>query len=289
MQTILDDFRLTVPSPIVNVATVRHLSPFRYPGGKTWLVPKVLSGLRSLAAKPLVFVDPFLGGGSVPLAALIEGCVERVVLCEIDPAVASVWKVIFSPDYRKLCSLILNFDISREKVLDVISREPRTALDRAFQTIVRNRTFRGGILANGASLVRIGENGRGVASRWYPETLVKRIQLLHGYTDRVSFIEGDGMEVLKRFAPDPTAFIFIDPPYTAGAGKRAGSRLYDHSDLDHEAIFSTLAGGRAQFMMTYDDDLDVLRMAKINGFILQHIAMKNTHHRCMNELLITRS
>ena len=33
---------------IVNVASVKHLSPFRYPGGKTWLVPRVREWLATL-------------------------------------------------------------------------------------------------------------------------------------------------------------------------------------------------------------------------------------------------
>ena len=236
----------------------------------------------------MVFIDPFLGGGSVPLAALIEGFVERVVLSEIDPSVAAVWKIIFSLEAESLCSKIAAFRITRDNVIEVLASEPKNTLDLAFQTVVRNRTSRGGILATGASLVKIGENGRGVASRWYPETLVERIQLLNKFSDRVLFYERDGLELLRLHAPDPNAFIFVDPPYTAGSGKRAGSRLYDYSVLDHELIFSLLAEGRAQFMMTYDDDLDVLRMALKNGFVLQHLAMKNTHHQKLNELLITR-
>jgi len=289
MRAILDGPQLTLVAPIVNVATVRHLSPFRYPGGKTWLVPKVLSTLRNLRVKPKVFVDPFTGGGSVPLAALVEGCVDQIVLREIDPAVAAVWKVVFSSDWVFLCKQISHFEMNRDNVISLISQEPQSTLEKAFQTIVRNRTFRGGILASGASLVKTGENGRGVASRWYPETLVKRIKLLSELADRITFTEGDGVQLLKEYASKSEAFIFVDPPYTAGAGKRAGLRLYDHSNLDHNAIFESLAQGHAQFMMTYDDDLDVLRMAKKNGFMLQHIAMKNTHHKCMNELLITRS
>lgn len=276
-------------TPIVNVSAVRHLSPFRYPGGKTWLVPKVLSTLRARKKKPTVFVDPFLGGGSVPLAAVVEGLVEEAILCEMDSSVAAVWQVVFSRDYRKLCRLILDFEIEREHVMEVILDEPRTTLRRAFQTIVKNRTFRGGILASGASLVKTGENGRGVASRWYPETLVKRIELLHEFNNRVTFIHGDGLDLLARYAPNPCAFIFVDPPYTAGGGKRAGSRLYEHSEVDHELIFRTLETGQADFMMTYDDDIDVLNMSRRNGFMLQYLQMKNTHHRQMNELLITRA
>ena len=88
---------------------------------------------------------------------------------------------------------------------------------------------------------------------------------------------------------NPNAFIFVDPPYTAGSGKRAGSRLYEHSVVDHELIFSTLSRGSADFMMTYDDDLEVLALAKRSGFLLEHVGMKNTHHREMHELLITRA
>lgn len=45
-----------------NVAQVRQLSPFRYPGGKTWLVPEVRKWLTASKAKPSVFVEPFAGG-----------------------------------------------------------------------------------------------------------------------------------------------------------------------------------------------------------------------------------
>jgi DNA adenine methylase len=33
--------RMPTPNKIVNVASVPQRSPFRYPGGKTWLVPIV--------------------------------------------------------------------------------------------------------------------------------------------------------------------------------------------------------------------------------------------------------
>ncbi len=36
---------------VVNVATVPHRSPFRYPGGKTWLVPRVPDLLRGMMAQ----------------------------------------------------------------------------------------------------------------------------------------------------------------------------------------------------------------------------------------------
>ena len=164
MQTALIPQIATVElAAIVNVATVKHLSPFRYPGGKTWLVPRVLRWLRSHDHRFKTLIDPFAGGGSVPLAILSEGVVDRIVLAEIDEDVASVWVCVFGKDNERLRQRILDFEIGRERVAAELSDPPRDSLDRAFKTILKNRTFRGGILADGASLMKAGENGRGVA------------------------------------------------------------------------------------------------------------------------------
>lgn len=288
MGTVLNDFRLEYAEPIVNVASVRHLSPFRYPGGKTWLVPRVTRYIRSMNRPPTAIVDPFMGGGSIPLSVLVDGLVKKAFLYEIDSNVASVWKTVFSKDADKLCKLIASFELNRENVLDLLATEPKDTLNRAFQTVVRNRTFRGGILAAGASLIKTGENGRGISSRWYPETLISRITVLKSLQHRIEFHETDGVEAIASHTQKQDSFIFVDPPYTVGTGKRAGSRLYNHNNVDHERVFSLLSCGTAPFMMTYDDDIDVLGLAKRHCFVLEYVSMKNSHHNCMQELVITR-
>ena len=42
-------------------------SPFRYPGGKTWLTPFII---RWLSPKVGCIVEPFTGGGNVSIAAI---------------------------------------------------------------------------------------------------------------------------------------------------------------------------------------------------------------------------
>src|SRR5437899_4142922 len=71
-----EDVELTKP---VNVASVPQRSPFRYPGGKTWLVPYIRSWLGSKSPTFRVLIEPFAGGGIVSLTAGFEGLVERVV------------------------------------------------------------------------------------------------------------------------------------------------------------------------------------------------------------------
>jgi hypothetical protein len=65
-----EDVEMTKP---VNVASVPQRSPFRYPGGKTWLVPYIRSWLARTQTPVSVLVEPFAGGGIVGLAAGFEG------------------------------------------------------------------------------------------------------------------------------------------------------------------------------------------------------------------------
>lgn len=273
-----------------NVAQVRQLSPFRYPGGKTWLVPEVRKWLITAKQTPSVFVEPFAGGAMAGLTSAAEGLAEQVFLCELDEDVAAVWATIFQgtdTDVRWLCKQITDFKVKLETVRAVLAGNPRTNKGRAFRTIVKNRMQRGGIMAAGAGLVKTGEAGRGLHSRWYPETLAKRIAILRTLRDRITFEQGDAFAVVRKFANDPNAFFFIDPPYTAG-GKKAGKRLYTHNEIDHEGLFALMATVRGSVMMTYDDTPEVRKMASLHGFRVVPVPMKNTHHEIIRELLILK-
>src|SRR6266853_3041295 len=213
---------------VVNVAAVPHRSPFRYPGGKTWLVPQVRQWLRSLSPRPRELAEPFAGGAIVSLSALFENLVQKIVLVEKDSDVAAVWKTIVYGDGIKLASQVLTFDLTTEAVQGLLAHGPANEFERAFTTIVRNRVQRGGILAAGASMLNKGENGRGIRSRWYPNTLRKRIEAIVRTRQDMSFLEGDGIEFIRYNSYRPETAFFIDPPYTV-----AGRRLYTHSVINH--------------------------------------------------------
>ncbi len=274
---------------IVNVASVPQRSPFRYPGGKTWLVPRIRQWLASLSYQPAEFIEPFAGGAIIGLTVAAEGLADHVTLVELDEAVAAVWQTIIHDDGggEWLAGRIVSFDLTHESAKNVLTQLPRSTRERAFQTIIKNRVNRGGILAPGAGMIKGGENGKGLLSRWYPETLQRRILEIVKLRDRITFIHGDGMEVLRKNIDREEAVFFLDPPYTA-SGKQAGSRLYSHSNLDHELLFDTVDLLAGDFLMTYDDAEEVRQLASLRNFDLQTIAMKNTHHAKMSELLIGR-
>lgn len=273
------------PAKPVNVASVPQRSPFRYPGGKTWLIPQIRRWLGSLPAPPRKLVEPFAGGGIVSLTAVAEGRCAHAHLVEKDADVGAVWEVVTGGGAPRLASRIMEFQPTLSAVTGLLERAPATLEERAFHTIVKNRTFHGGILAPGSAPTRYGEGGRGISSRWYPETLSRRLLEIHGYRDRLSFTGGDGLRVLREEAA-ADAF-FIDPPYTAG-GKKAGRRLYAHFELDHEELFRIAAHLPGDFLMTYDNAPEVRDLAGRHGFDVEPISMRNTHLAEMTELLIGR-
>jgi len=272
---------------VVNVATVPQRSPLRYPGGKTWLVPHIREWLQR--RRPKILIEPFAGGAIVSLTAIMEDLVDAAVMVELDFDVAAFWRTALKGDVA-LQERIRRFEPTVECLREMEQSPPATVEDRGFRTLVLNRTRRGGVLARGASFYNLGENGKGVRSRWYPETLAGRLEAIRQHAGRISFHQGDAMallpDLLQHWGRD--AAVFVDPPYTAAGGKRAGTRLYTHSHIDHAALFAILAEHGADFLMTYDAAPEIVELVHGHGFAAVSLSMKNGHHDRMPELVITR-
>ncbi|MDR1959712.1 MAG: DNA adenine methylase [Planctomycetaceae bacterium] len=269
----------------VNVASVPQRSPFRYPGGKTWLVPRFRQWMKSFQSVPQLMIEPFAGGGILSLTAAFENLAEKILMVELDEQVAAVWKTILSKDIRWLIQRILSFELNVDSVREILSQKPMTTRETAFRTLLKNRTAHGGILAEGAGIIKHGENGKGLHSRWYPETIARRIAAIETVSEKIEFVQTDAIEVLEEYQLTEDVVFFIDPPYTAG-GKHAGSRLYNHCRIDHAGLYSLCAKLNGDFLMTYDNAEEVRTLAEQHGFKTKAIPMKNTHHTKLNELLV---
>ncbi len=273
----------------INVSSVPQLSIFRYPGGKTWFIPYLRIWMQSLNKVPEILYEPFAGGGIVSLTSISENLVKKVHVNEIDPMVSAVWKTSLCSDFSWLCERIVSFDINYSNVMEVLQSEPKNTREQSFKTILKNRCAHGGILADGGGLIKRGENGKGISSRWYPTTLVRRIQRIYSMRSRIIFTEEDGLDILQKDLNNESAIYFLDPPYTAGKkGKRAGRRLYRFADLNHKKLFKISSQIKGNFLMTYDDDFEVKELANSYSMSSALIPMKNTHNSNMIELLISK-
>ena len=267
-----------------NVSSVQQRSPLRYPGGKTWLVPHIKEWLKNPVD---VIVEPFAGGGIVSLTAVMDNLAQQAIMVELDRDISSFWRTALEYP-EEIIQRIQTFTPTRADVERIALKLPERVQDQGFRALVLNRTRRGGILASGSSYIRRGENNGGICSRWYPDTLIFRLKAIADHSDRLLFYEGDGLRTLELLCSRKGAAFFVDPPYTADGGKRAGTRLYTHNSVDHERIFSILAGSNANFLMTYDSSPKVRELVYHYDFDAVSVEMKTTHHQRMTELVITR-
>ena len=266
---------------VVNVASVPKRSPFRYPGGKTWLVPTVRKWFAK-SGDNSVLIEPFAGGGIISLTAIAEHYFNRAIMVELDEDMASAWRTMLSDDCDWLMNQISSFQVSADNINRVVELANNGVKERAFATIVRNRTNHGGILARGSGKIKSGENGKGLASRWYPSTLNKRIAQVNKMKDDIIFIQGDAFDVINNYLDDANVFFFIDPPYTV-----AGRRLYNHYEIDHHRLFELVKQMKGQYLMTYDNSDEVKKWAIEFGMEFLTIPMQTTHLITKEELLIS--
>lgn len=280
--TIFDIGESVTTNPIVNVASVPQRSPFRYPGGKTWLIPIVRQWLKQKGTPINLLIEPFAGGGIVSLTAAFEKLANHIIMVEMDEEIAAVWEVILTGKNKWLAEKILKFDLTHENVKTELDKPNKKLNDIAFCTILKNRIFHGGILAKGSGMIKNGENGKGISSRWYPQTLHDRIVAIDYVKNKMDFIKGDAFEILEENLNNRSAYFFIDPPYTV-----AGKRLYTHFEIDHEKLFYLTSKLSGQYMLTYDDTSEIRHLAYKYNLDFRTTPMKTTHHLEKNEIIIS--
>jgi DNA adenine methylase len=260
------------------------LSPFRYPGGKSWFIKVARRWLSNQPKPPTLLVEAFAGGAGVSLAAVNEGLVRRSTFAELDCDVAAAWESMLNGEAQWLIKKIGAFKMGRRIVEKTLARKPRSKRYRAFTCILRNRTARGGLMTEGAGLIRKGEDRKGISSRWYPDELGNRIRAISSLKNKLTFTRSDGFQLIRRHLHHTRAVFFVDPPYT-----QAARRLYTHWEIDHEKLFKLLSRAKGAVLMTYDDTSEIRTLARKHGFRFKRISMRTTHHQRKRELMISKS
>ncbi|MCF8236321.1 MAG: hypothetical protein K9G67_15555 [Bacteroidales bacterium] len=185
-------------------------------------------------------------------------------------------------DHNWLADKIYSFNLTPDNANSILQKENKTIKEQAFSTILKNRIFHGGIITKGSGLIKNGENGKGIKSRWYPKTLRDRILAIGYVKTKMSFISGDAFAELEKIKDHVKTYSFIDPPYTV-----AGKRLYTHFEIDHDALFALTAELKGKFMLTYDDTAEIRGLVEKYNLSYRTIPMKTTHNIQKNEIIIS--
>ncbi len=257
------------------------LSPLRYPGSKRILARYVAQALELNHLKPSLYIEPFVGGGSVALQLLQDLAVDEVILMDRDPWVAAFWRSVFW-DTDWLAEQIESCEVSLEQWQLLKASDPQTTRQQAWAGFFLNRTSFSGILEEKAGPLGGYDQASDykIDCRFPRATLVERVRAISAHRDRVRAVWclswEEGIEKIRhqqRAAelPADDLFFYFDPPFFQKA-----SRLYrfyfQHSD--HCRLRDFLLGLPDKWLLSYDSAEDV---ADLYGDAIQ-LGTNGTQH-----------
>lgn len=228
----------------------KHISPLRYPGGKSKLIDYIYNQLDT---NKKTFVEAFCGGASVSLAMLKAGVVDHIVLNDLDFGIYSLFNSIIY-DTEWLVQVIHNINPSKElyfnKRATILSNYKNTTeREAALAMLIVNRmAFSGIIKANPMNDLK---------SRWNPEKLIKRIKWIAGQRNHITLLNQPAKAIIEEYYWSNNNTLFIDPPYY-----KKGKSLYNlyYTERQHEELAELLNSlyvsfpGCADVIVTYDND-----------------------------------
>jgi DNA adenine methylase len=247
---------------LIMAETKTIISPLRYPGSKRRLVGYISEALRINNIKPALYVEPFVGGGSVAINLLNQNLVDNAILVDIDPWITSLWQTVFF-DTAWLIDTIKSIEVSLDNWYKFKNSKPSTVRDQAITCLYLNRTSFSGILED-----RAGPIGGKKQESDYPidcrftsktrETIIVRITEIAQLNERISGIWNCSWnEAFVRLSnkqnegklPKTNLFVYLDPPFFEEA--EALYRFY-FNDEDHKALRDFLLTLEDKWLLSYD-------------------------------------
>lgn len=231
---------------------MKFYSPLRYPGGKGKIASFIKQIIEANNLLDCCYIEPYAGGASVALSLVIEEYAKKVVINDIDKSVFAFWHSVLN-ETDELCKRIsdckitvegwdMNRRIQRQK-------EDNSLLDLGFSTFYLNRVNRSGIIMAG---IIGGKNQDGkwkIDARFNKEDLIKRIELIAKYHNRIEINNIDAIELINKYKNQDNVFIYLDPPYYV-KGQDLYMNFYKHDD--HADIASNIENIKSSWLISYD-------------------------------------
>jgi DNA-methyltransferase len=129
-------------------------------------------------------------------------------------------------------------------------------LSLGFATFFLNRTNRSGIFDAGPIGGKQQLGPWKIDARYNKQNLIKKIELIGLYSNKITVLNETGVDVIERYAKDPRSFFYIDPPYFV-----KGTRLYLNAFQieDHRRLACSLnKHNKAKWLLSYDNEQQIL-------------------------------
>ena len=211
--------------------TKQNYSPLRYPGGKVSLYDFLKKMLKKNNVTDGIYAEGFAGGGGAALKLLMLEDVNKIYLNDNDIFIYKLWYSILHNTeelLRKIYDTEVTIDEWKYRKSILKSKnltDNYSDIEIAFTTFFLNRCNRSGILKAGV-IGGIEQNGDWkIDARYNKKDLMKRIELISFYKDRIKLSNKDVISFLKQISrlknSTSDILVYLDPPYV-----KQGKDLY---------------------------------------------------------------
>ena len=199
-------------------------SPLRYPGGKSRAVKQIL---QFFPDQPGVLVSPFLGGGSVELAAADLGW--KVLGFDLFQPLVDFWQTALTSP-QELADLVSKYHpLAKDEFYRLQKIQFESPLEEAARFYVLNRSSYSGTTESGGM-----SPGHG---RFTPSA----IDRLRNFAAKNVWVERPDFS--KSIMQNRNAFLYLDPPYYSSS-RLYGKRGDLHEGFHHQGLCSLLKADR---------------------------------------------
>lgn len=240
--------------------------------------------MRSNRLIEAAYAEPFAGGAGAGLALLIQGYASHFHLNDIDRAVVSFWRSVFTQT-EVLARKVENANLTvaewvRQRTTYL---EANMGIDLAFAFFYLNRTNRSGIMNGGVIGGRDQSGPYKMDARFNRKELAARIRVLGRFRRKVSVTRLDALEFLRSINEAPPTFTYLDPPYYV-----KGQDLYlnFYSPDDHAEIASALNTYRQPWITTYDACNEIRELYRSRKVLESELSYSAREVRRGKELVI---
>ncbi|MFW1943645.1 DNA adenine methylase [Acinetobacter guillouiae] len=238
-------------------------TPLRYPGGKGKFAPfvKDLMEENNLNGD---YLEPFAGGAGVALDLLFSGYCKNIHINDFDEAIYNFWKSI-TQETDSFLKKVLDTEITiaewyKQKHI-LATPMDHSSLEHGFATFFLNRTNRSGILKGGVIGGKAQSGEYSLDARFNKENLMRRIERIGKYQDRIHIYNEDAANLLKRVDEmlPQNSLIYLDPPYYV-KGQGLYRNYYIHED--HVQIRNALDKLNTKWIVSYDNCSEIKQIYK---------------------------
>lgn len=167
------------------------------------------------------------------LHLLLNNYVENITINDKDRAIYAFWhSILYHP--REFCQRVERCTVNVrtwKKHKKIQNDQDSSLFDLGFSTFFLNRTNRSGILTGGILGGRKQEGIYKIDCRFNKTNLIKRIQKIANYKNRINVFNLDAEDLIKKVQKEKyrkNTLYYFDPPYF-----QKGPSLYtNHYDVD---------------------------------------------------------